>query len=277
VTALAPLRLGFGTCELWGPEASEAVRDAIAIGYRHLDTARFYENEMRVGIGMRESGVAREELFVTTKVLLNSVWALAPKPTMTAGRDSLRWATEDSLQRLDTDYLDLLLVHWPSHDVPLKRTLEAMTALQEEGLIRHVGVSNFPAGLLRRACELAPIFCDQVEYHPLLSQDRLLAAARELGVLVTAHSPLARGRILEDETLQRIGARHGRTAAQVALRWLIEQPGVGAIPTAPTAAWRRENWAVLDFALTDADRAEIARLPKDVRTVDPPFAPDWEA
>lgn len=149
--------------------------------------------------------------------------------------------------------------------------------LKDEGVTRHIGVSNFPTGMLHQACELAPVFCNQVEYHPFLSQERLLDAARELGIAVVAHSPLARGKVFEDETLTRIGARHGKSAAQVALRWLVEQPNVCAVPTATTSQWRQDNWNIFDFALSSEDTAEIDALPKDVRIADGPFAPDWEA
>lgn len=270
-------RLGFGTWLLYGPAATEAVRDALELGYRHIDTARFYENEIRVGMGIAESDVPRDEIFLTSKVLLSPVWGSAPARARTARRDALRWEAEDSLMRLDTDYLDLLLLHWPDADTPLEHTLASMAELREEGLIRQLGVSNFPPGMLRAACELAPVFCNQVEYHPFLSQERLLAAAQELDVLVTAHSPLARGRVATDETLARIGTRHGKTGIQVALRWLVEQPGVSVAAAATTHEWRVENWEVFDFELSEQDRAEIARLPKDVRVVRPPWAPDWEA
>lgn len=267
-------RLGFGTWLLYGQMAADAVVDAISIGYRHIDTARLYDNELWVGMGIRDSGIARGQLFLTTKVYASAFWSETGNRQV--GQDGLRWQTEDSLLRLDTDYIDLVLLHWPSPGVPLQETLAGMAALIEEGLVRHIGVSNVPAGMLLRACEVAPVFCNQVEYHPFLSQDRLLEAARGLDVLVTAHSPLAQGRVLEDETLLRVGARHGKTASQIALRWLIEQPGVGTIPTATTPEWRRQNWDIFGFELSAEDGAEIAALPKDVRTVDPPFAPDWD-
>jgi 2,5-diketo-D-gluconate reductase B len=268
--------LGFGTWLLYGPAAAEAVRDALELGYRHVDTAWLYENEWWVGTGIRESGVPREELFLTTKVYAEPFWASTPSLRRPVGRDGLRIGIEHSLLKLDTTYLDLVLLHWPSADVPLAETLEGMASLVEDGTVRHIGVSNFPAGMLRRACELAPVFCNQVEYHPFLSQERLLEAARELDVLVTAHSPLAAGRVFQDETLAAVAARHGRTPSQVALRWLVQQPGVAAIPTATTHEWRVENLAAADFELTEQDLAEIAALPKDVRLVDPEMAPDWD-
>ena len=258
--------LGFGTWLLTGEDAAEGVRDALEIGYRQIDTARAYENEREVGRGIVESGVPRDEIFLTTKV-----------PHDEATADEVRRDAEQSLERLGVDHLDLLLLHWPSPDVPLEETLTAMNALKEEGLTRNLGVSNFPAGLLAQALELAPVFCNQVEYHPFLDQSRLLDLARQHGVLITAYSPLAHGKVPEDEALNRIGEAHGKTAGQVALRWLLDQPGVSPIPKASSNDRRVENFDVFDFTLTDDERAEIDALPKDVRTANPPWAPDWDA
>jgi 2,5-diketo-D-gluconate reductase B len=257
--------LGFGTWLITGADATEAVRDALEIGYRQIDTARAYENEREVGLGIAESGVPRDEIFLTTKV-----------PHDEATADEVRRDAEQSLERLGVDHLDLLLLHWPSPDVPLEETLTAMSALRDERVTRNLGVSNFPAGLLAQALELAPVFCNQVEYHPFLDQSRLLDLARQYDVLVTAYSPLAHGRVPDDETLTRIGDKHGKTAGQVALRWLLDQPGVSPIPKASSNDRRVENFDVFDFALTDDERAEIDALPKDVRTANPPWAPDWD-
>jgi 2,5-diketo-D-gluconate reductase B len=258
--------LGFGTWQITGPAATESVVDALEIGYRQIDTARVYRNEREVGRGIAESGVPREEIWLTTKV-----------PCQDAAPDRCRASAEASLRDLGTDYVDLLLLHWPNPDVPVGRTLEAMRKLQEEGKVRHFGLSNAPAGLLRQAVGLAPVLCDQVEYHPLLDQSRLLEVAREADVLITAYSPLAHGRVSDDETLARIAERHGRTAGQVALRWLLDQRLVSPIPKASSHERRLENWQALDLELTDEDRAAIDALPKDVRAMDPPWAPDWDA
>jgi 2,5-diketo-D-gluconate reductase B len=258
--------LGFGTWQITGRAATESVADALEIGYRQIDTARVYRNEREVGRGIAGSGVPREEIWLTTKV-----------PYQDAAPDHCRASAEASLRELGTDYVDLLLLHWPNPDVPIGRTLEAMRTLQEEGKVRHFGLSNAPAGLLREAVGLAPVLCNQVEYHPLLDQSRLLELARRADVLITAYSPLAHGRVLEEETLRRIAERHGRTAGQVALRWLLDQPLVSPIPKASSHERRLENWRALDFELSDDDRAAIDALPKDVRTSDPPWAPDWDA
>jgi 2,5-diketo-D-gluconate reductase B len=259
-------RLGFGTWQIEGSDATGAVRDALEIGYRQIDTARAYGNEAEVGAGIAGSGVDREDIFLTTKIFPGDF-----EP------DAVKAAAEDSLRSLRTDYLDLLLLHWPDDSVPLERTLGALTELREAGLIRNLGVSNFPAGLLERALEHAPVFCDQVEYHPFLGQDRLLELARERDVLVTAYSPLAHGRVPDDATLAEIGSSHGKTAGQVALRWLLDQPAVSPIPKASSHERRVENFEVFDFALTDEERARIDALPKDDRQIDPDFGPDWDA
>jgi 2,5-diketo-D-gluconate reductase B len=259
-------RLGFGTWQIEGSEATKAVRDALEIGYRQIDTARAYENEAEVGEGLAQSGVDRGEIFLTTKIFPGDF-----EP------DALKAAAEDSLRSLKTDYLDLLLLHWPDDSVPLERTLQALAELQEAGRIRHLGVSNFPAGLLAQALAQAPVFCDQVEYHPFLGQDRLLELARANDVLVTAYSPLAHGRVPGDATLTEIGEAHGKTAGQVALRWLLDQPGVSPIPKASSHERRVENFEVFDFSLSEEERERIDALPKNDRQIDPDFGPDWEA
>jgi 2,5-diketo-D-gluconate reductase B len=259
--------LGFGTWQITGPDATDATRDALEIGYRQIDTARAYENEREVGKGIADSGVPREEIWLTTKVWLDD-----------AARDDVVAAGEDSLKQLGVDYLDLLLLHWPNPDVPVGETIEGFVALQEAGKIRHFGLSNHPAGLMREAVKHGPVFADQVEYHPLLAQDGLLALAEEHDFLVTAYSPLAHGKVLDDEVLKRIGEAHGVSPGSVALRWLLDQPRVSPIPQASSHERREANWReVGSFTLSDDERAEIDRLPKDVRTADPDFAPDWDA
>jgi len=258
--------VGFGTWLVTGPDAVDGVADALEIGYRQIDTARAYENEREVGRAIAESGLPRNEIFITTKV-----------PHDEATADEVDRAADQSLERLGVDQLDLLLLHWPNADVPLEETMTALDRVREDGRTRDIGVSNFPAGLLRQALEIAPIFCDQVEYHPFLDQSRLLELAREREVLITAYSPLAHGKVPDDETLRRIGARYGKTAGQVALRWLLDQPGVSPIPKASSHERRQENFELHDFALDDEDREQIARLRKDVRTANPPWAPDWDA
>ena len=178
-------RLGFGTWQITGPDAEEGVRDALEIGYRQIDTARAYENEQEVGAGIASSGVDRSEIFLTTKIFPGEF-----EP------EAFRAAAEESLRALRTDYLDPLLLHWPDPEVPIECTLGAMMELQEAGKIRRLGLSNYPAEMLAEALEHAPVFCDQVEYHPFLGQDRLVELARERDLLITAYSrsPTARCR-----------------------------------------------------------------------------------
>jgi 2,5-diketo-D-gluconate reductase B len=258
--------IGFGTWLVTGSDATDGVRDALEIGYRQIDTARAYENEREVGRGIAESGVPRDEMFLTTKV---------PHDEATAAE--VDHDADESLERLGVDHLDLLLLHWPNPVVPLEETLTAMSKVREDGRTRQIGVSNFPAGLLRQALAIAPVFCDQVEYHPFLDQSRLLELARADDVLITAYSPLAHGKVPSDPTLQGIGAKYGKTAGQVALRRLLDQPGVSPIPKASSHERRVENFDVFDFTLSDEDREEIDRLPKDIRTANPPWAPEWDA
>jgi 2,5-diketo-D-gluconate reductase B len=258
-------RLGYGTWQVTGRDATDGVRDALEIGYRHVDTARAYENETEVGEGLAASDVDRGDIFLTTKIWLDDY-----EPA------KLKAAAEDSLRRLRTDYVDLLLLHWPSAEVPTEQSLQAMRELQEQGRIRHAGVSNFPAGMLARALEITPLLADQVEYHPFLSQDRLLGLAQERDLTLTAYSPLAHGKVVGHPELTAIGEAHGKSAGQVALRWLLDQPNVTTLPKASSHDRRVENFEVFDFQLTDADRERIAALPKDVRTANPSWAPDWD-
>jgi 2,5-diketo-D-gluconate reductase B len=241
--------LGLGTWRLSGQECTRAVERAVALGYRHIDTARMYANEGEVGRGMRNSGVERDEIFLVTKVR-----------TSNFSHDAVIHSTHESLEKLDTEYVDLLLMHWPNPSVPLEETLGAMTELQEEGSVKHVGVSNFPPSTVEEAARHATIYCNQVEYHPYRVQDQLLEQAREMDYLLTAYSPLAKGRILNDSTLQEAGKPHGKTSAQVALRWLIQQEKVAAIPKAASRGHLRSNFDIFDFELDDEQMKRIFAL-----------------
>jgi 2,5-diketo-D-gluconate reductase B len=259
-------KLGYGTWLVEGPDAYDGVLDALSLGYRHVDTARAYGNERWVGRALADSGVPREEVWLTTKV-----WYEHADP------DVLTRVFHEQLADLQVDRVDLLLLHWPAPAVPLARTLGAMDALREQGLVGRVGVSNFPAALLREALQLAPIFCDQVEYHPYLPQGPAMHECLEHDLLLTAYSPFAHGHVHEDATLRAIGARHGKSAGQVALRWLLDQPNVVAIPKASSHARRAENLDVFDFDLDDDERAAVAALSaRRLRTADPDFAPAWD-
>ena len=261
-------RLGLGTYRMPGAAAQPVVESALALGYRHIDTAAMYENEAAVGAAIAASGVARSELFVTTKVWHDQ---LAP--------DALHRAFDTSLRKLGLDHIDLYLVHWPSKDMDMRSTLEALVALRERGLTRAIGVCNFNLPMLRRAIEEigAPIAGVQVEYHPYLSQSALLAYLRRHGLPLTAYAPLAQGRAASDPVLASIGRKHGAGAAQIAIAWLLDHPGVAVIPKAGRPESQKANLAALAIRLDDEDRAAIAALPKDQRFVRPPFAPDWDA
>lgn len=258
--------LGFGTWQIEGDAAREAVRDAVELGYRHIDTARIYGNERQVGEGLRDSGVARDEMWVTTKV-----W----RDELDPGR--LRRSAEASLKDLGLDRVDLLLVHWPNPSVRLGDTLAALHRVRQDGLTRHIGVANFPSSMLREAVAEFPIHSDQVEYHPYLDQRAVLDVAHAHGMTVTAYSPLGSGGLLAEPVLAEIAASRGCSPAQVALRWLLDQGGVAAIPKAATHEHRAANLAALDLApLTYRERARIDGLARGRRFVNPSFAPRWD-
>jgi 2,5-diketo-D-gluconate reductase B len=260
--------LGFGTFRMPGGESQPVVESAIALGFRHIDTAAMYENEAAVGAAIAASGVERDELFVTTKV-----WHDQLSP------DALRRAFDISLSRLKLDYVDLYMIHWPSPDMDMAATLEALMEFREGGLARAIGVCNFNLPMIRRAVEEigAPIAAHQIEYHPFLSQAPMLDYLRSKAIPLTAYAPLAQGRAANDPTLAAIGRKHGATAAQVAIAWLLDQEGVIAIPKAGRPESQKANLEALTISLDGEDRAAITALPKDQRFVRPPFAPEWDA
>ena len=258
-------KLGLGTWQMRGDACVEAVRDALELGYRHIDTARAYGNEAQIGQALHDSGRNRDEVFLTTKLWYTELSSVGVHDQI-----------EQSLRDLRTEYLDLLLIHWPNRRVPLAEPLEAMCAARDAGRVRHLGVSNFPSALLREALEHAPIVCDQLEYHPYLGQPEVLALARERDLLVTAYAPLAQGRLLREPVIAEIAAAHARTPAQVVLRWLFDQPQVAAVPKAASRAHRIANADVFDFELSDDERGRIAGLERGYRTIDPPWAPAWD-
>jgi diketogulonate reductase-like aldo/keto reductase len=238
--------LGFGTWALSGRACREAVADAIDIGYRHIDTARMYRNEREVGQGLRDSGVARDDVFVVTKLYDDDL-----RP------DAVGRAVADSLHRLDLDRVDLLLVHWPNPSVPVTETLAAMLAERDAGRVRHLGVSNFGPRELEEALAAAPVLTNQVPYSPYDDNRRLLDVARSHGVVTTAYTPIAKGRVAREPTIVRIADRLGKTPVQVTLRWLVQQPLVAAIPKAGEAGHRRANFDIFDFELEADDMAAM--------------------
>lgn len=259
-------RLGFGTFRLNGDDAYRATRTALEVGYRHLDTAQSYRNEAEVGRAIADSDVDRGEVFVTTKIL----------PSNAAASD-VRSSTEQSLRALGIDQVDLLLLHWPAQQyAPLRETLGAMTALLEDGLTRAIGVSNFPSALLSEAFDLAPIVTDQVEHHPFLGVGPIEQVLADRGGFLTAYAPIARGQVGDDATLNEIAETHGKTAAQVTLRWLLQKPRTAAIPKSGTPERIAANFDVFDFQLSDDEMQRIDGLDRQQRLVDPADAPEWD-
>jgi 2,5-diketo-D-gluconate reductase B len=264
---IAMPKLGLGTFRMQGDACRAAVESGLALGYRHIDTAEMYGNEEAIGTALAAARVPRNELHVTTKVWVEN---LAP--------DAIRRAFDTSLKKLRLDHIDLYLVHWPSRSMKLPAVLETLIKLKEEGRTRAIGVANFPTALMKVAVEevKAPIACNQVEYHVMLDQAKLkkyLAAHR---VPLVAYCPLAQGRVASDETLAKIGRKHNASAAQVALKWLLDQDGVAAIPKASRAESQKANLDAMKVTLDDGDRKAIATLPKDRRCVNPGFGPDWD-
>ena len=261
--------LGLGTWTLEGRHCTELVAHALDIGYRHVDTAALYDNEKAVGAGIRASGVARDEIFVTTKVRQTDLHAA-----------DFRRAAEASLERLGLDHVDLLLIHWPNPSVPLAETIGALNRAREDGLTRHIGVSNFPTALLAEALALSPasLACNQVEYHPRLTQQKVLAACRAAGMAMVSYCPLFRGGdLFETPAVADAARRHGKTPAQVVLRWHVQQAGVAAIPRSSRKERIAENLDIFDFALSEAEMAAIfAPGVANSRICDFGFSPQWD-
>jgi diketogulonate reductase-like aldo/keto reductase len=258
--------IGLGTWMLRGRECARLVEQAIRIGYRHIDTAQMYDNERDVGDGVRASG-KRSEVIVTTKV----------QPTSLAPHD-LERSVKESLARLRLDHIDLLLIHWPNPRVPLSETLGAMAKMKRAGYARALGVSNFTVALLDEANRVSaePLMCNQIECHPFLDQHKVIEACKRHEMAVIAYSPIARGGAKGDEVLQRIGKAHGKTAAQISLRYLVQR-GIAAIPRTSKIERLEENVSVFDFALSDTEMTEIAGLARrSGRIVDWSWSPNWD-
>lgn len=261
--------LGLGTFTLKGTDCVDMVSSAIEVGYRHLDTAAMYGNEAEVGEGLRQSAIARDEMFVTTKVWWEDLRA-----------DDLRRSAETSLAKLKLDSVDLLLVHWPNPAIPLSDTLPALARLKQEGLARNIGVSNFTTKLLAEALELCPepLVANQVEYHPYLDQTKVYAACRAAGMAMVSYCPLHRGGGLLSEAAVRSAAdAHGKTPGQIVLRWHVQQDGVVAIPRTSRIERLEENFSIFDFELTGDEMAAISQLAgKGSRICDFDFSPRWD-
>jgi 2,5-diketo-D-gluconate reductase B len=258
--------VGLGTWQLNGGECVRLVEQAIALGYRHIDTAQMYGNEGEVGEGVRASGL-RSEVMVTTKVEPGS---LAPA--------DLERSVKESLAKLRFDIIDLLLIHWPNPRVPLSETLGAMAQLKRAGLVRQLGVSNFTVALLDEANKLSPepLVCNQIECHPYLDQSKVIAACKRHDMAVVAYSPIARGQAKGDQVLERIGKAHHKSAAQVSLRFLVQQ-GIVVIPRTSKPDRLAENIALFDFELSEEEMRTIHQLAKrGNRMVDWAWSPQWD-
>jgi diketogulonate reductase-like aldo/keto reductase len=261
--------IGLGTFRLDDETSPGIVRKAIECGYRHIDTARMYGNEKGVGQGIRDSGIDRDELFVTTKIWWSDI-----------GRSSLVPTAVKALVDLQMEQVDLLLIHWPNPDIPLEESIAALNEARTKGLTKHIGVANFTSTMMDEAQKMseAPLVCNQVEYHPTLSQDAILAACKRNDMALVAYSPIGQGGdLLQNAEIVRIAEKHGKTPAQVVLRWEIEQDGVAAIPRTSNPDRLAENIDVFDFELTDDDRNLMERMTRlRKRLVNPGFAPKWD-
>ena len=261
--------IGLGTWNLRGSTCVRMVEQALRLGYRHVDTAEMYDNEREVGEGLRASGLPRGQVFITTKI-----W-----PSHFAARE-LERAAKESLARLQLAEVDLLLLHWPNPQIPLRETLGALCKVKRMGRARHIGVSNFTVALIDEAARLAeePLICNQVEVHPFIDQSKVIAACRRQGMATVAYSPVARGGVKSDKLLARIAKAHGKSAAQLSLRFLVQR-GIVVIPRTSRVERLSENLAIFDFVLSEAEMAEIARLARrDGRIVDYAYSgsPNWD-
>jgi 2,5-diketo-D-gluconate reductase B len=260
-------QIGIGTMTLTGEAGIEAMKTALEVGYRHLDTANHYGNEKENGEALRASGVKREDVFITTKVRQDD-----------AMPDAFARVVEQSLANLQLPYVDLLLIHWPSKTVPLALTIGALCKAKKEGKTKHIGVSNFTTALLDEAWKVTtePLVCNQIEVHPMINQDKIIAATKARGMAVVAYVPIARGKVPGAEVIERIGKAHGKSAAQVSLRYLVER-GLVSIPRSTKREHLMQNLDVFDFKLSDAEMAELKALnATNLRVTNPPHAPVWD-
>ena len=261
---------GLGTFRLQGQTVIDSVRNALDVGYRVIDTAQIYENEADVGQAIAESGVPRDELFITTKIWIENL-----------SGEKLVASLKDSLKKLRTDHVDLALIHWPSPGgaVPLAESLAALAAARQPGLTRQTGISNFTIDLMKQAIAAAgkdAIATNQVEISPYLQNRKLADFAREQGIHLTSYMTLAYGKVLADPVLQDIAAQHGATTAQVALAWALRQ-GYAVIPSSTRRENLQGNLKALELKLSDADMARIATLDRNERLANPDgLAPQWD-
>jgi 2,5-diketo-D-gluconate reductase B len=259
--------LGFGTFQLSNDDAFRMVKAALNAGYTHIDTAQNYQNEDGVGTAIQEADVDRSAIFLTTKVGRDRI-----------GKNDFLPSVEESLRKLKSDYVDLLLIHWPNESIPLQESIEELMKAQEKGYAKHIGVSNFTISMLDQALQLgANIVTNQVEYHPLINQEKLYAYLLSKGIVLTAYSPIAQGDVIGNETLKTIGEKYGKNEIQITLRWLIQQDGVVAIPRSSKEENMESNLQLFDFKLDQEDIDDINKLKElNKRVVNPSFAPAWD-
>lgn len=261
--------LGFGTFRMPDADVLRILPEALKVGFRHVDTAQIYGNEGAVGEVLAKSGIPRADIFLTTKVWVDRV-----------GHEEFIASVDESLTKLKTDHVDLLLLHWPQSEMPLADRIGALNALIQAGKVKNIGVSNFSTTLMREAVRLsdAPIATNQVEYHPYLDQTKVIDEARKTAMSITAYYLMADGKVPLDDVLKEIGARHGKTAAQVVLRWAIQQKDVIALSKTATERRLPENFDIFDFILNEDEMAEIGGLTRpDGRIVNPAhLAPEWD-
>lgn len=261
--------LGFGTFRMPDADVHRVMPEALKLGFRHVDTAQIYKNEAAVGDVLKSSGIARQDIFLTTKVWVDRV-----------GHEAFIASVDESLTKLKTDHVDLLLLHWPQSEMPLADRIGALNELRKAGKVKNIGVSNFSTALMAEAVKLsdAPIVNNQVEYHPYLDQTKVLSEAAKTGMSVTAYYLMADGAVPKDEVLKDIGAKHGKTAAQVVLRWAVQQKGVIALSKTATESRLPENFDIFDFALTEDEMTAVHKLARpDGRIVNPGhLAPEWD-
>ena len=262
-------KLGFGTYCLQGKNAVSAVKWALETGLRHIDTAAVYDNEEEVGLALKEASIPREEIFITTKLWFDCL-----------DKKGVKQGFQQSLQKLQTDYVDLLLIHWPNPKIDLEESLGALMRLKEEKKIHHIGVSNFTCRLLQQAKKICPsLITNQVEYHPLLSQQKLLRLIDETpGMFLTAYSPLIRGKVNQIQQIIKIAKKYNKSPSQIALKWLIGQKNVVAIFKSGRKERIVENSCIFDFELEKEDQEQLFRLNHNKqRLINPPFSPDWDS
>jgi 2,5-diketo-D-gluconate reductase B len=258
-----------GTFRLKGNDARDAVKSALSLGYRHIDTAQMYENESEVGDGITSSGIPRREIFLTTKIWHDQL-----------EKNDLINSLHDSLARLKTDHVDLTLIHWPSPDdqVPMEEHLGALKDAQREGLTTHIGISNFTCAQMDQAVSIlgeGAILTNQVEVHPFLANRKIIEHALKLGMTVTGYMPLAVGKVMDDETLINIAEARNLTPAQVALAWVASK-GVVVIPSSTRATHQKANLEALDVELSAEEITRIDGLDRNQRIANPGFAPAWD-